>query len=247
MERVMTRENLLQSIGFLKPDKFITNISKIGKGSVSISLLAQNPNLDFGETASIKARKSNKVPLQPKENYSDLWHMDIGYDPCAVIGGVKYTLLFIDSSSRYRHVYPLKNLNTSILRAVKRFFKDVKVKPKLICTDFDHKLIAGEVSKYIEEEQQVDLAPYRQHQNGLVERTWQTAVTMCRNWITSSLLPSKYWWFGITHAIEIMNILPSSHKGKCVKTPHELVFGTKVDYDVLFPMFSVAYLKQERE
>ena len=136
------------------------------------------------------------------------------------------------------------------LKAVKRFFKDVKVKPKLIRTDFDRKLIAGEVSKYIEEEQHVDLEaspPYRQHQNGLVERTWQTAVTMCRNWITSSLLPSKYWWFGIKHAIEIMNILPSSHKGKCVKTPHELVFGTKVDYDVLFPMFSVAYLKQERE
>ena len=54
MERVMTRENLLQSIGFLKPDKFIKNISKVGKGNVSVSPLARNPKLDLGETASIK-------------------------------------------------------------------------------------------------------------------------------------------------------------------------------------------------
>ena len=158
--------------------------------------------------------------------------MDIGYGPCAAIGGVKYTLLFVDSSSRYRYVYPLKNLKSSLLRGVKRFFKDVKVKPKLIRTDFDNKLIAGDVSKYIEEEQHVDLEaspPHRQHQNGLVERTWQTAVTMCRNWLTSSLLPSKYWWFGIKRAIEILNILPSSHLKNSVKTPHELAFGTKVD------------------
>ncbi len=61
------------------------------------------------------------------------------------------------------------------------------------------------------------------------------------------MLPSKYWWFGIKRAIEIMNILPSSHLKHSVKSLHELVFGTKADYRVLFPMFSLAYLKQERE
>ena len=148
-------------------------------------------------------------------------------------GQIKYTLLFVDSHSRYKYVYPLKNLKTSLLRAVKRFFKDCKVKPKLIRTDFDNKLMYGMVGKYIQEEQQVDLKnsrPYRQHQNGLVERAWQTAVTMSHNW-----------------SIEIMNILPTSHLRNTVATPHELAFGSKADYRVLFPMFSVAYLKQERE
>ena len=44
-----------------------------------------------------------------------------------------------------------------------------------------------------------------------------------------------------------MNILPTSHLKNTVATPHELAFGTKADYRVLFPMFSIAYLKQERE
>ena len=62
----MTRDNLLQSIGFLKPDKFIKNIEKLGKGNVKISNIARNPKIDPGETASVKARKSNKIPLTPK-------------------------------------------------------------------------------------------------------------------------------------------------------------------------------------
>ena len=70
---------------------------------------------------------------------------------------------------------------------------------------------------------------------------------MTRNWLTSSLLPSKYWWFGIKRAIEIMNIMPSSHQKNVIASPHKLAFGTKVDYRVLFPMFSLAYIKQERE
>ena len=147
-------------------------------------------------------------------------------------------------------LYPLKNLTTSILTAVKLFFKDVKVKPKLIRTDFDKKLIASKVGQYIQEEQKVNLEsspPYRQHQNGLVERAWQTVVAMCRNWLTSSLLLSKYWSFGIKRAIEIMNIMPCSHLKNIISSPHELVFGTKVNYRVLFPMFSLAYIKQERE
>ena len=70
---------------------------------------------------------------------------------------------------------------------------------------------------------------------------------MARNWLTSSLLPSKYWWFAIKRAVEIMNIMPCSHLKKGITTPHEFVFGKKVDYRVLFPMFSVAYVKQPRE
>ena len=44
-----------------------------------------------------------------------------------------------------------------------------------------------------------------------------------------------------------MNILPTSHFKDKITISHELVFGKKVDYRVLFPMFSVAYLKREWE
>ena len=123
------------------------------------------------------------------------------------------------------------------------------MKPKKIRTDFDPKLLQGTVGNYIEREQHVELEgapPNRQHQNGLVERAWQTTVTMTRNWLTSSLLPSKYWWFGVKRAIEIQNLFPVKRNGK-LTTPHELVFQSKPDYRVLFPMFSTAYIKQNRE
>jgi hypothetical protein len=88
--------------------------------------------------------------------------------------------------------------------------------------------------------------PYRQHQNGLVESHWQTIVSMTRNWLTSSLLPTKYWYYGIKRACEISNILPAPHVDE-LTTPHEMVFKQKVDYRQLFPMFSVAYIKYARE
>lgn len=127
--------------------------------------------------------------------------------------------------------------------------KDCKVKPKVIRTDFDNKFMAGRVAEYIEEEQQVNLEaapPHRQHQNDLVERAWQTITSMARNWLTSSLLPSKYW-FAIKRAVEVLNIMPSSHLNKTITTPHEVIFSPKVDYRVLVPMFSVAYFKQTWE
>ena len=192
----MTKDDLSQSIGFLKPDKFKKNLKSLGDGNFSVSQLERNPKLDPGETASIKAMRRNTKAESPATAYSDLWHMDIGYGPCRSIGGYSHTLLFVDSASRYQYVYPLKNLTTSLLKNVKRFFKDCKTKPKTIRTDFDNTLISGKVAEYIEETQQVDLEaapPHRQHQNGLVERAWQTIVSMARNWLTSSLLPSKYW------------------------------------------------------
>ena len=85
-----------------------------------------------------------------------------------------------------------------------RFLKDVKVKPKLIRTDFDKKLIAGKVSELLEETDKIDLQaapPKRQHQNGLVERSWKTVVNMTQNWLTSSLLPTEYWFVGVKRAV----------------------------------------------
>ena len=81
-------------------------------------------------------------------------------------------LLAIDKYSRYKLCYGLKNLTTSLLQVMKRFIRDVGTKPKLICTDFDSKLMAGKVESYlIDEKIAVESAPpYRQHQNGLVER-----------------------------------------------------------------------------
>ena len=129
----------------------------------------------------INSRRCNTKPSTPPEHYSDCWHMDIEYGPCTSIGGICFCLLLVDQATRYKRIYPLKNLTTSLLRAMKRFLTDVKVAPKITRKDFDHKLIGGPVSELLQETNKIDLQaapPKRQHQNGLVERSWQTIVSM---------------------------------------------------------------------
>lgn len=106
--------------------------------------------------------------------------------------GICYTLLAVNKFSRYKFVYGLKNLTSSLLQAVQRFVSDCRVTPKLLRTDFDHKIMGGKVAAFLLS-QQIPIEsspPYRQHQNGLVESHWKTTVTIAHNWITSSLLPS---------------------------------------------------------
>ena len=175
--------------------------------------------------------------------------MDIGFGPCTAIGGVRYTLLLVDKHSRYKFVYPLRDLKGSIVKAMKKFLKDVKVKPKLIRTYFYFKLMGGKVLELLND-RGIDIEtapPSRQDQNGLVERHWQTIVQMARNWMRSSLLPSTFWWYAIKRAVEVTNILPTSHLNRNKpSTPFEIVFNKKVDYRVLFPMFCTARVRRDK-
>ena len=241
----LSRDNLSKAVGFRQTDFLIKHLPQLSNQKVHIQRLPKSPFIDPGETASMKSRKKNKDPLKIPSTYSDTWHIDIGYGPCTSIGGYKYVLLAVDKYSRYKICYGLKNLTDSLLNAMKRFVRDVGQKPRLIRTDFDNKLMAGQVEQFlIEEKIKVESSPpYRQHQNGLVERNWQSLVNMSRNWMTSNLLPSTYWYFALKRASEVGNILPTNHIKDTITTPHELVFGSKVDYRSLFPMFSLAYVK----
>ena len=246
-----TIDNISQSIGFLKPEKLLRNLKDLGTGSVTVSGLSRNPKDDAGETASIRQPRKTKEKTAPKvpEHFSDCFHMDIGFGPCTAIGGVRYTLLLVDKHSRYKFVYPLRDLKGSIVKAMKKFLKDVKVKPKLIRTDFDFKLMGGKVLELLDD-RGIDIEtapPSRQDQNGLVERHWQTIVQMARNWMRSSLLPSTFWWYAIKRAVEVTNILPTSHLNRNKpSTPFEIVFNKKVDYRVLFPMFCTARVRRDK-
>ena len=236
----MSKDALLKSIGFLSTRPLLKHMKNLSSASIHVPKYTDNPGIDPGTTASMNSRRRNTTPSNTNLKYSDIWHVDIGYGPSTGIGGMRYTLLCVDKATRYKFVFGLKNLNSSILAALKQFINKCGEKPKLICTDFDPKLFAGDVATYLTDKKiEIEAAPpYRQHQNGLVERSWQTIVNMTRNWLTSAQLPSKYWYFGVKRACEVLNILPSKKNGK-VTTPYQLVHGKKVDYRNLFPMFTV--------
>ncbi len=244
----LSREMLSQSIGFRHPEPLLNHIKTLGNGKVKVQAIPKNPQLDPGETATMKSAKRNTTPLPKPKTFGEIMHMDIGFGPCAAIGGITHTLLVVDRATRHKFVYGLKNLTTSLHAAIQQLILDCDGKIKLLRTDFDKKLISGK-SKSILREKGIKIEaspPYRQHQNGLVERHWQTVVNMSRNWLRSSLLPTKYWYFAMKRACEVCNILPVK-KGKIITTPHELVYKQKVDYRVLFPMFSTAYIKYMRD
>ena len=102
-------------------------------------------------------------------------------------------------------MYALKDLKDSIKDALSQFILDVGTKPKLLRTDFDKKLIGGKIKQFLREKHiRLEAAPpKRQHQNGLVERKWQSIISMARNWLTAELLPTKYWFFAIKGRLKL--------------------------------------------
>ena len=88
--------------------------------------------------------------------------------------------------------------------------------------------------------------PEQQHQNGLVERTWQTISQMARAYVKDKLMPRSFWFWAIRHASRIHNIFPVKHQDK-LTTPHELVYKTKPDYRQLFRLFSTAFFTHSKD
>jgi deoxyuridine 5'-triphosphate nucleotidohydrolase len=244
----MTKEDLSRSIGFRKVKDLLKHMKSISSTKLNISR-DETPRIDPGETASIKSSKRNTTPLSIPDNIGDVWHVDIGFGPCSSIGGYKYTFLAVDRRSRYKIIYGLKNLKSSLYEAMQSFLRDCGPKPQLIRTDFDHKIMGGKVAALLRENKITiqSSPPYRQHQNGLVERHWQEIVAMARNWLTSSMLPSRFWYHAVKRATEVCNIMPTHHIPTKTTTPYELMFGSKVDLRQLFPMFSIAYIKHVRD
>ena len=141
----MTRESLLQSIGFLQPDKLLNNLKTLTNMKLTIES-DSNPKINAGSTASMHSSNKNKIPNDLPANVGDIWHMDIGFGPCTAIGGIKYTLLLIDKKFRYKLVYGLKNLTSSLLAAMRSFLTDCGKTPSILRTDFDSKLMGGKVA-----------------------------------------------------------------------------------------------------
>ena len=96
--------------------------------------------------------------------------------------------MFTDRHSRMTYIYPLHNLTTDMLKQIEAFFAHLGFVQRRLITDFDLKLICGRAREYLNSLLvHVNAAPAnRQDKNGLVERHWQTMVSMARNWLASA-------------------------------------------------------------
>lgn len=62
---------------------------------------------------------------------------------------------------------------------------------------------------------------------------------MARNWLTQSMLPSKYWYFAVKRAVEVANIMPVTIDN-VITTPYYAVYNEKPNYGSLIPMCAVS-------
>eukprot|EP00558_Chaetoceros_sp_UNC1202_P009040 CAMPEP_0197232302 /NCGR_PEP_ID=MMETSP1429-20130617/152_1 /TAXON_ID=49237 /ORGANISM="Chaetoceros sp., Strain UNC1202" /LENGTH=1842 /DNA_ID=CAMNT_0042690279 /DNA_START=1 /DNA_END=5529 /DNA_ORIENTATION=- len=244
----MTRDELRHAFGYRDIEKVTANIRTIAKPTVHISDPKPDPFEDVGPIATVDKKRSNNTPLPRPQMFGDTFHMDIGYGTGKAIGGVSHCLFLVDRATRKKYIYPLKNLTTSLMRALRKFLRDIRITPRRILADFDEKLIKGQVEEYLVDRKiEVSGAPSgRQNQNGLAESNWRTVVRMARGYLTKALLPSKFWYFAVRRAVEASNYFPCKANGT-ITTPHELAHGIKPDYRTLIPQFGVAYIRRKKD
>jgi len=229
----MSVDQMRKGFGFRNVSSIIKEIQETSN-NFRMSTLDKEPILDLGDVSTIDRSKRNTSPLPL-----------IIFGSNTAINGVKYSLFIVDRATRFKFLYPLKNLKDDILPAIQQFAVDIQRFPKCIRTDFDYKLMGTKIATYAATNHcKIESAPpEHQSQNGVCERNWRTLLKMARSWLASSLLPNKFWFFALKRAAEVSNYLPLKVDNK-LTTPHELAYNTKPDLRNIFPLFSVAYITQ---
>lgn len=235
-------DQIKKYFGFRSVQNIIQEL-KATSTNFAISTEDREKILDLGEISTIDKQKRNTNTTSLPHNLGDTVHMDIIFGANTAISGTKYSLFLVDKATRHKFIYPLQSTKQEdIITALQTFTAEINTIPKLLRTDFDHKLMGAKVHEYLQHQNTAIEAapPHLQNQNGLCERNWRTVLRMARSWLASSLLPSKFWWHALKRATEVSNYVPIKINN-ILTTPHELAFKSKVDLRTLLPLFSVAY------
>ena len=242
-----TVDQLQRRFGFRNINNILPQIRETSLPNYSISAQDTEPILDLGNTATIDKSKRNTTPINLPTKFGDVVHMDILYGSATAHGQIKYALYLIDRASRYKAIYPIKDLSNDILPNIQQFCNEMGTVPSRFICDCDQRLFSSEVQQWLtNNNSRINAAPEgKQRQNGLAEGTWRTILRMARGWIASSLLPPTFWWFAFKRAVEVSNYIPIRINNSYT-TPHELVFHQKPNLQNLLPMFSVAYVRRRK-
>ena len=246
----ITVDYLRKSFGFRNIDNIIKEIQQAASHNFSISTKEREKIIDIGEVATVPKSSSNKTPLPLPMKFGCVIHMDIIYRTVTAFDNIKYALFLVDCATRHKFILPMQNLKSDLLPTLQQFCKNIGFIPERFITDFDHKLMGRSVLDNFQDTEgnnTIESAPPRkQNQNGLAEGNWKSILYMSRSWLTSHLLPSKFWWWALKRATELSNYLPLRIDNK-LTTPHECVYGVKPDFRNILPQFSIAYLNRTRD
>ena len=243
----LSTDDLQRGFGFRNVNVLTDNISSITQNSIRINDSGGYRITDLGQVATINKSNRNTKPLTLPPAFGDLVHCDILYGPTIAVLGYKYCLFLVDKATRFKIVYGMKRL-TDVLSCIRQFQTDIGIPIKELRSDFDPKILNQQVRSYLALTHcKISGCPSgQQNKNGLCERNWRTLLCMATSWLTSNLLPSRFWFFALKRAAEVSNYLPITIDNQ-ITTPFELVYKIKPDLRVIFPIFSVAYVHKTRD
>ncbi|KAK9062516.1 hypothetical protein SSX86_019703 [Deinandra increscens subsp. villosa] len=180
-------------------------------------------------------------------NCFDLVHCDIwGKYRTPSLSGANYFLTIVDDFSRAVWVFLLKHKHEASICLI-NFHKMVKTqfgKPiKKIRCDNGGEFVSNRMANFYAEEGIIleTTCPHTPQQNGVVERKHRHLLETARALRFEANLPIKFWGECILTATYIINRLPSKIIQN--KTPYEIVFGHKPDYEQMRVFGCLAYYR----
>ena len=246
-QRKITNIDLHKYFGF-RTLKDLKPFQQVSKPNVTFVNAGELP-LEHGDFATIHRNTHNKSAVERPSHFFDVAHMDIAYGDTVAPGGIKFALVVVDRKTRYNFVFPLTDCkSTTIINTLQKLKVTAGKLPRKLYTDFDPKLLSAKVTSWYHQQNGMILAapPEQQHQNGLVERTWQTLSKMARAFINDKQMPRSYWYWAVQHASRVHNVFPLKFDGQ-LTTSHELVYKSKPDYRQLFRLFSTTYFSHHKD
>ncbi len=181
--------------------------------------------------------------------YLNIVHVDIAFGDCVLVGGFRYSLVFVDQATHYNWVFGLKDLSSaSILAAFCLFRADAGSYARCFRCDCDAKLFGTKIREHLIDNASniVAAAAGRQSSNGLVELHWKVMVHMACAYLTEKRMPRSFWFYVIVHSARMMNAIPGKFGGK-LASPFLLVHGSGHDERTWFPLFLICYFHHEKD
>ena len=105
--------------------------------------------------------------------------------------------MVVDRKTRYNYCLAMTECKSTTIPIALQKLKVLAGKlTKSIYTDFDPKLLSKKITTWLQKYDTMLLAapPEQQHQNSLVERTWQTISQMAQAYVNDKLMPRSFWF-----------------------------------------------------
>lgn len=206
----------------------------------------------FGKSCdSYSKAKHTRLPFSNNDNKTndcfELLHCDIWGKYCTPsFSGASYFLTIVDDFSRAVWVFLLK-FKYEASRCMINFHNMVKTQfgktVKRIRCDNGGEFTSNEMTKFYNEQGIIleTTCPHTPQQNGVVERKHRHLLEVARALRFESNTPKRFSGECVLTATYVINRLPSKVLGN--KTPYEIVFGHKPDYDHMRIFGCLAYYR----